>query len=519
MTLEREPERAFFEQRVSLFAKVMILIYILLVGFIHVAYEVYPQLEPARARTMTVVALGGLVSFVLLWYFVIHRGRYPVRVLEAVEAFMVLVIGASFALSIYLTYDQIANVYTAFIWCSFMVFGRVIMIPSSGRRTLVLSAGAMGQLMLASIAIAVEHDNAVGLPGPALAIGAVVFCSVAAGLATVGSQVLYGLRKQVREAMQLGQYTLGEKIGEGGMGQVYKASHAMLRRPTAIKLLRKASAADVLRFEREVQLTSELTHPNTIAIFDYGRSPDGVFYYAMEYLDGTDLESLVREEGPLPSDRVTAILAQVCGALDEAHARDLVHRDIKPANVLLCRRGRDPDVVKVVDFGLIKEVGNGQASQSHLIAGTPAYLAPEAVTDAETVGPASDLYALGAVGYFLLTGQTVFTGATAADMCIKQVSATPVPPSQRTDRPVSPALEALIMRCLDKDPARRPDGAWSMRTELLALPPAGDFSVEQGRAWWQQFEIRRRVDGRRPPVAAPTTRMTVDLRDRARPAR
>jgi serine/threonine protein kinase len=250
-----------------------------------------------------------------------------------------------------------------------------------------------------------------------------------------------------------------------------------------------------------------------VAIFDYGRSPDGVFYYAMEYLDGTDLESLVRDHGPQPSDRVAAILAQVCGALDEAHHRGLVHRDIKPANILLCQRGREPDIAKVVDFGLIKEVGGSDGSQPHLVAGTPEYLPPEAVTDADKVGPHSDLYALGAVGYFLLTGQPVFTGATDADICIKHVEATPVPPSQRTDRPIAAGLERLILRCLEKDPARRPEHAAALGESLRALPRTGDWTAEQSRTWWAEFERARRDGRARRATAAPST-MTVDLRAR-----
>jgi serine/threonine protein kinase len=302
------------------------------------------------------------------------------------------------------------------------------------------------------------------------------------------------------------------------MGTVYRASHAMLRRPTAIKLLRpgKSTALDLARFEREVQLTSELTHPNTVAIFDYGRSPDGQFYYAMEYLGGTDLESLVRNFGPQPANRVVHIIQQVCGALDEAHSRDFIHRDIKPANILLCQRGRDPDVAKVVDFGLVKEIGREGISGTNIIAGTPAYLSPEAVTHPDKLGPASDIYALGAVMYFLLTGKPVFAGATPVDVCLNQVEKTPTPPSRQTDNPIPGELEDIVMQCLTKDPAKRPESALALRTALDTVPRTEDWDRDTALEWWAEFEAEEVETGSAPRtiVSSPAT-MTVDLRGRS----
>ena len=224
-------------------------------------------------------------------------------------------------------------------------------------------------------------------------------------VASAGSAVIYGLRRQVSDARRLGQYTLEEKIGEGGMGAVYRAHHALLRRPTAIKLLlpERVGADNLARFEREVQHMSQLTHPNTVAVFDYGRSPDGVFYYAMEYLDGARPRAArARVDGPQPRGARRPHPAQVCGALAEAHARGLIHRDIKPANIILCERGGVPDVAKVVDFGLVKEIEDASVGLSHeaSLVGTPHYLAPEAVRSIRSSRTrAADLYALGAVGY------------------------------------------------------------------------------------------------------------------------
>jgi serine/threonine-protein kinase len=235
-------------------------------------------------------------------------------------------------------------------------------------------------------------------------------------VATAGSGVIYGLRREVRRALRLGQYTLEEKLGEGGMGVVYRARHALLRRPTAVKLLKgdRLGEASLRRFEREVQLTASLSHPNTVSVYDFGRTPEGVVYYAMEYLEGLSLEQLVAEAGAQPPGRVVHVLRQVLGALAEAHGVGLVHRDVKPGNVILCERGGLSDVAKVVDFGLVKDLDAADAlSHEGMLVGTPLYLAPEAIRS-PNADPRSDLYSLGAVAYVLLTGNHVFDGARSS---------------------------------------------------------------------------------------------------------
>ena len=234
------------------------------------------------------------------------------------------------------------------------------------------------------------------------------------------------------------------------MGTVYRARHAFLKRPTAVKILDpdKVTEEAFARFEREVQLTSRLNHPNTIAVFDYGRNSDGVCYYAMEYLDGINLDDLIKDFGPLPESRVIEILRQICGSLAEAHDIGLIHRDIKPANVILSLRAGIPDFVKVLDFGLVKVVDESEEAKltrANVTVGTPHYLSPEAVERPESVTPLSDLYAIGALGYFLLTGTTVFTGKTIMEICMKHVRTNPDPPSVRLGRPVSPVLEEIIL--------------------------------------------------------------------------
>lgn len=301
------------------------------------------------------------------------------------------------------------------------------------------------------------------------------------------------LQQATLAARQLGQYALEEKLGAGGMGTVYKARHAMLRRPTAVKLLNvdRMSDAAITRFEREVQLTSALTHPNTVAVFDYGRTPDGIFYYAMEYLEGMNLDDLVKKFGAMPEARMAFILRQACGSLAEAHAVGLVHRDVKPANIILTRRGGQHDFVKVLDFGLAKALdGEGKVSLTgpNALMGTPLYMSPEAVNQPERVDARADVYALAAVGYFLLTGTPVFTGTSVMDICLKHVKEAPERPSARRGRPISRDLEELLLRCLSKTPAERPRHAGEMLRELERCNVPGDWTAEAAEAWWKALD-------------------------------
>jgi len=272
-------------------------------------------------------------------------------------------------------------------------------------------------------------------------IGVVPWWIVITVISASASAVVYGLRKDLAKVKQLGQYTLTRKIGEGGMGMVFEAQHGLLKRPTAIKLLQpeKVGEESLARFEREVRATSQLRNPSTITVFDYGRTDDGTFYYAMELLDGATLGEVVAVDGAQSAGRVLRVLSQVADALGEAHEVGLIHRDIKPENIMLTRQGGDCDAAKVLDFGLVREMGaDGDTILTHdnTIQGTPLYMAPETISKAGGAEPRSDIYALGAVGYFLLTGEHVFTGKTIVEVCAHHLHTDPVPPSERLGRPV-----------------------------------------------------------------------------------
>ena len=296
-------------------------------------------------------------------------------------------------------------------------------------------------------------------------------------------------RKSALAARRLGQYVLVQEIGRGANGMVYRARHSLLRRPVAIKLLSPdlTNEANAARFEREVQITSQLTHPNTVAIYDYGRTPEGLFYFAMEYLGGIDLDQLVRQFGPQPEGRVIHILRQVCGSLAEAHRIGLIHRDIKPANIVLTRRGDMRDFVKVLDFGLVKAVNLESADGlvTNAVVGTPHFMPPEAIERPESVDSRSDLYSLGAVGYWLLTGTTLFENDTVEGLLARQVKATPPHPSKRVSHPVSADLADLIIQCLAKSPDQRPPSAEALDQGLAECAFAEAWTSLDAEHWWQ----------------------------------
>ena len=326
-------------------------------------------------------------------------------------------------------------------------------------------------------------------------------------LAVFGTHVINTLRAEAFEARQLAQYRLGDRLGAGGMGEVYRAEHRLLKRPCAIKLIRRDRSGDpslLARFEREVHATAALSHPNTVEIYDYGRTEDGAFYYVMEYLPGLSLADLVDRHGPLPPGRAVYLLRQACGALAEAHAVGLVHRDLKPANLFSARRGGRYDVTKVLDFGLVQAPAGSEDSDSNLsrqgmVLGTPQYMAPEQAAGDRRLDGQCDLYALGAVAYFLLTGLAPFEGlgpvATMAAHLHKPVE----PPSRR--RPGLPAdLEAVILRCLAKAPAARYAGAEALEAALAACACAADWDAPRAERWWHEAE----------PYAPPAARSAAD---------
>jgi tRNA A-37 threonylcarbamoyl transferase component Bud32 len=506
-----EEERAFLQQRVALFWKAVFLI-----TLIPDVVEIALSPMSSHLRTGVILDRSCTLFFGLLW-LLCRRGRRSWTTLLLVEWVGLASAVAMISLTCrYLAAEAIVHfaaqapgsdprslplTKAADAYVSLMaVLGggllfalRAALVPSRPTRTLVLTA-LLG-LPYVAVPLFLAPASA-GLPSLRTAdfpvVGAVTYsiwwAIVTAG-ATVISHVVFGLRAEVRRARRLGQYTLEGKIGEGGMGVVYRARHGMMRRPTAVKLLRpeKAIEANLKRFEREVQLTARLTHPHTITIFDYGRTPDGVFYYAMELLEGASLERVVSAAGRLPAPRVVHVLYEVAGALSEAHDIGLIHRDVKPANIILCRQGGMFDFPKVVDFGLVKDLepgGDATLTRADVIAGTPLYIAPEAITSPESVSPLCDLYSLGAVGYFALTGKNVFEGRTLVEVCSHHLHTTPVPPSVRLGEALPADLEALVLACLEKDPSRRPPSARELRRRLEACSGFGAWTEQDARRWW-----------------------------------
>ncbi|HWA75353.1 MAG TPA: serine/threonine-protein kinase [Polyangiaceae bacterium] len=369
---------------------------------------------------------------------------------------------------------------------------RAVLVPSSGVRTFLLTAGACVPGLIASF-VAPRMRHLTMMTPATLGILVLNWCSLGTAFSTVASTVIYGLRREVKRARRLGQYTLLGKLGQGGMGVVYLARHALLRRRTVVKLLSGSTSPLALdRFEREVQITSQLTHPNTIAVYDFGRTEDGLFYYAMEHLEGSDLEALVAATGPCPPARVIHILRQACGALEEAHARGLLHRDIKPSNLFLCPRRGPSDVVKVLDFGLVKQLNDPAqsrgASRAGSLVGTPLYMSPEQIAGSSELDARSDLYALGAVGYFLLTGAPLFDGKTTIEVCCQHLHAAPLLPSARLGQALPADLEFVIMKCLEKNPKARYANAREMRSALFACQNADAWREDDALAWWAEHE-------------------------------
>jgi serine/threonine-protein kinase len=391
---------------------------------------------------------------------------------------------------------------------------RALLVPSSACFTLLVGVATF--LPTGLRVLAGSADFALPLLTPETVRMTFVGRSLLSiAFSTLGSAVLYRLRREVREARRLGQHTLEERLGEGGMGVVYRARHAMLRRPTAIKLLRGDSGSSPARFEREAQLTATLTHPNSVVVHDYGRTADGVLYYAMEYLDGIDLEQLVTIDGAQPPGRVIHLLRQACGALAEAHSLGLIHRDVKPANLFLCRRPNDPDFLKVLDFGMVRHLAGSSrvATSTNALVGTPDYMAPELFSNPAEVFGSADLYGLGAVGYRLLTAKTVFEGHTLVQICAQHLHAAPVPPSVRVGAKFPPDLEALVLRCLSKDPAARFASAEALASELERCAKGCPWTHADARAWWSARgeQLGKAVPGAPP---APHTQLVIAAENR-----
>jgi serine/threonine-protein kinase len=347
---------------------------------------------------------------------------------------------------------------------------RATLVPSPVPATILVGVCCMAAPMYYA------RPALTGALGPLIWQGTLAVIIVAVTALT--SFTIYGMERRIFSATQLGRYSVKQRIGQGGMGDVYLAEHALLKRPTALKLLRDASTPEArARFRNEVQVASSLTHPNTVEIYDYGRTPEGVFYFAMEYMEGATIEQIVSQTGPIPPRRAIHLLLQAARSLGEAHGRGLVHRDVKPSNLMLCERGGRFDTLKVTDFGLVRDVAD--ISDDTALAGTPLYIAPEMILDSDGAIPESDVYSLAATAVFLLTGSPPFHEVDVVGVLSAHL-ATPPPRVECGN----PALTELLIRCLSKDPEDRPSSADQMADALEACQRNPGWSPVDAETWW-----------------------------------
>ena len=403
-------------------------------------------------------------------------------------------------------------------WLCLLIVTYPAIVPTSPERTLAIS------LLAAStepVALGITHLRGTTFPHSALYLAWDFLPTyLAALISVVPSKVIRGLGQQVKRARELGSYRLEEVLGKGGMGEVYRASHQMLARPAAVKLIRSEvlvksdpehARVMVERFRREAQASASLRSPHTINLYDFGVASDGTFFLVMEMLEGLDLETLVARFGPQPADRTVHLINQACESLEEAHTRGLIHRDIKPSNIFACRMGLAVDFVKVLDFGLVKALGEGEKQDVMLTApnataGTPAYMAPEMVLGTTRVDHRADIYALGCVAYWLLTGRLVFEAPNAMQVMIQHANAVPLAPSVRVELPIPPAIDAVVLSCLAKNPDDRPRSARELATRLgAAIGEPGGWSQEEALRWWE----RHRPESARPAPTS-TTGLTLE---------
>jgi tRNA A-37 threonylcarbamoyl transferase component Bud32 len=378
-------------------------------------------------------------------------------------------------------------------WVTPLIIMFPLIVPSPPRVTLVtaLLAAATRPLGLALLAAVTSMELDAGMVlmssmSPAFAVA----------IAYAGSRVVHGMHVDLAKAQRMGSYQLESRLGTGGMGEVWLAKHQFLARPAAIKLINPATLAQkaelqrvaLARFEREAQATAAMRSPHTIQLYDFGIAQSGVFYYVMEYLDGLDLDELVRRYGPLPPSRLVFLLVQVCDSLGEAHERGLIHRDVKPANIYVCRHGRSDDFVKVLDFGLVKsereEEDNVGLTADGTVGGTPAFVAPEQIVGDKTDGRA-DIYSLGCTAYWALTGAYVFEGGSTMATIMMHVNTTPSPPSACGVQPIPAGLDEIVLACLEKDPANRPQTTDELAEKLNACEVGSAWSRHRAREWWE----------------------------------
>lgn len=505
--LDSEGTREFMQQRVELYARVLLVFGALVQMIVRWTATAAPGQDYTRGADWTANAHLAILGICALAWLRVRTRQCSQRELELLELACALAPASFSFAALWQAPPSVSPALINLIGANNILGLRAVLVPSTGRRTAIIGSTLSIALVIWTYAQAAMHAGGANIAPPHVqAVAIATWCTMAVILETLASHTIFGLRQRVREAARIGQYSLLRKIGEGGMGVVYEAQHALLRRRTALKLLppERAGEQSIARFEREVQLTAALTHPHTIAIYDYGRSADGVFYYAMEFLDGIDLQDLLDRGGAQHPGLVAQILEQVCSALAEAHSVGLIHRDIKPANILLCERGGVLGFAKVVDFGLVKRVeAEGRPAESaasnslsgvHAIVGTPHYMAPESITNPSGVDARCDLYAVGALAYALLTGVPPFEGATVVEVCFHHLHSTALPPSSRLGSALPAALERLVLQCLEKDPQRRPASAQALASSLAALRTELGWTPELAHGWWSKCRAFRKTE-------------------------
>jgi len=471
----------------------------LLVGF--GSFLVWSFFAWDAEKFMAVPIMVGHVAVVLIlaatFGFLCKRCEFPSWKLRGFEAVVFLVPSLFFLLLQYASAPMCAETYDTIRtpappWLLLM-FTYALFIPNSWRRaSLVLGAMALAPLAMLGFLYFTDTLCATVMAGETnFLIELTLIMVLGAFSGTVGVHTIWTLRRQAYEARRMGQYRLRQLLGSGGMGEVHLAEHQMLKRPCAIKLIRPEKAGDpkvLARFEREVRATAKLSHWNTVEIFDYGHAEDGTFYYVMEFLPGMNLNDLVQQFGPLPPERVVHLLRQTCDGLREAHAANLVHRDIKPANIFAAQRGGVYDVAKLLDFGLAKPISNLEDTRLTVegsITGSPLYMSPEQASGDSDPDARSDIYSLGAVAYFLLTGRPPFDDHRPIKLLISHAHEPPRPLTE-VDSSLPADLCDVVMRCLEKDPLDRYQSAADLEAALQACTSADMWSRDQAARWWQQ---------------------------------
>jgi hypothetical protein len=446
------------------------------------------ELGQSTASNLWLLAVAGSIGVSLVMAWIAGRSMLsPEHLLDAALVYEVLM---GFFLA--LNFHSVPRVTTRG-WSAVAVF--VLAFP-------LIVPSTRGKVILAAIATALMDplgfliQVGAGVPapqGPSAWLQFLPTC-VAVAIAIVVSGIVHRMNVEAEKGHEMGSYKLEELLGSGGMGEVWRASHRLLAREAAIKLIRPDSSGSdgresIKRFEREVKAAAGLQSPHTVNIYDFGTTEDGTFYYVMELLEGFDLETLVERFGALPAERAAHILIQACHSLAEAHQGGLIHRDVKPANIYVCRYGLEWDFVKLLDFGLVKNTSTAanerQLTNAGVIAGTPGYMAPEMGLESADLDWRADIYALGAVGYWLLTGQPVFpANRPPMQIIMDHIQKQPARLSTRTTNPIPPAFEEVLLSCLQKDPNNRPQTMQEMSARLRAIPFASPWTEDRARRWW-----------------------------------